>query len=392
VRWIGTVIRWTRVTLGAVLVVGASFLIFARVAITKRAPGEIEIGSYQKVRPEVGGIISTVSVRNGETIAAGVPLFAIADAQRELANQQTLRELEETRIALTATLREREALLNRIHPLERARQVNTNAQVQLEIARSQARVGELRSLASALASKHKRMQELHDQGIASKAELDSAKESADQATWQLRQVEIEHEKSRLAAASSATDVDLATRQQEAALAETQQEIEQLSARAAVLDRAVREAGRLRNLETVRANIPGVVIGSEARELVGKRVEPGEIVFSVVDPTAIRFRALVPEEDVVPVRPGQQAIIELAGLPKTKYRVFRGRVLTIDRQPTRNAPGEQGTYAVLIAVDEPWVKTASGAAMYLPIGMRGTVRIISRPHVGLIEAVREWIIG
>jgi hypothetical protein len=93
-----------------------------------------------------------------------------------------------------------------------------------------------------------------------------------------------------------------------------------------------------------------------------------------------------------VRPGQEAIIELAGLPKTKYRVFRGRVLTVDRQPVRSAPGEQGTYAVVIAVDEPWVKTHTGSTMYLPIGMRGTARIISRPHVGLIEAVREWITG
>lgn len=143
---------------------------------------------------------------------------------------------------------------------------------------------------------------------------------------------------------------------------------------------------------MRSKIPGVVIGSEPRELVGKRVDPGEIVFSVVDPTAIRFRALVPEEDVVPVRAGQLAIIELAGLPKTKYRVFRGRVLTVDRQPQRSAPGQQGVYAVVISVEDPWVKTASGATMYLPIGMRGTARIISRPHVGLIEAVREWITG
>ncbi|MGZ5443099.1 MAG: HlyD family secretion protein [Thermoanaerobaculia bacterium] len=392
-RWIGSIVRWTRITLGALLVVGASFFVFAKVAITKRAPGEVEIGSYQKVRPEVGGIISSVAVKNGETVAAGVPLFAVGDPQREIANQQTMRELEETRIALRAAEREREALLNRIHPLERARQINTNAQVRLEITRAQARVEELRSLASILASKHVRTRELHEQGIASKAELDQARESADQAVWQLKQVEIELEKSRLAALTSATDVDLIGKQQESALADTTQEIEQLRARAAVLERAVAEADRLRTLETVRSRIAGVVVGFEPRELVGKRVEPGEIVFSVVDPTAIRFRALVPEEDVVPVRPGQEAIIELAGLPKTKYRVFRGRVLTIDRQPQeRNAPGDQGAYPVVIAVDEPWVKTSSGGTMYLPIGMRGTVRIISRPHVGIIEAIREWATG
>jgi hemolysin D len=392
-KWIGSIVRWTRVTLGAVLVVGTSFFVFAKVAITKRAPGEVEISSYQKVRPEVGGIISTVAVKNGETVAAGVPLFAVGDPQREAANQQTVRELEETRIALHAAEREREALLNRIHPLERVRQVNTSAQVQLEIARMKARVEELRSSASALAAKQKRTLEMHEQGIASKAELDQAKDSAEQAVWQLKQVEIELEKSRLAAATSVTDVALSGKQQEAALAETSQEIDQLRARLAILVRAVAEADRLRRLETVRSQIPGVVVGFEPRELVGKRVEPGEVVFSVVDPTAIRFRALVAEEDVVPVRPGQEAIIELAGLPKTRYRVFRGRVLTIDRQPQqRTTPGEQGTYAVVIVVDEPWVKTSTGATMYLPIGMRGSVRIISRPHVGIIEAIREWAIG
>lgn len=392
-RWIGSIVRWTRVTLGAVLVTAAAFFAFARIAITERAPGEIEIGTYQKVRPEVGGIISSVAVRTGDTVAAGAPLFAVGDPQREMANQQTLRELQETRIALAAAQREHDALMMRIHPLERARQISNNAQVNLEIARAKARVEELRSQVSALKAKHQRVLDMHEQGIASKAELESAKESAEQAVWQLRQVEIELEKSRLAAATSATDVDLTSKQQESALNQAKRDIEQLRARAAVLERTMAEAARLRQMETVRSNHAGVVVGSEPRELVGKRVEPGEIVFSVVDPAAIRFRALVSEEDVVPVRPGQQAIIELAGLPKTKYRVFRGRVLTIDRQPQqRSTPGEPGVYAVLIGVDDPWVKTPSGAMMYLPIGMRGTARIISRPHVGLIEAMREWLTG
>lgn len=391
-RWIGSIVRWSRVTLVALVLVSAGFFVFARVAITNRAPGEIEIGSYQKVRPEVGGIISSVSVRNGDTVASEVPLFSVNDPQREITNQQTLRELEETRIALAAAERKREALLNRIHPLERSRQVNTDGQVKLEIARARARVEEMRSLANALAARHKRVLDMHQQGIASKAELDGAKESADQAVWQLRQVEIELEKSRLAAAASTTDVDLAAKQQETALAESARDIDQLRTRLANLEHTMAEAVRLRKLETVRSQIAGVVVGFEPRELAGKRVEPGEMVFSVVDPTAIRFRALVPEEDIVPVRPGQQAVIELAGLPKTRYRVFHGRVLTVDRQPIRAARGEQGVYAVVIAVDDPWVKTRNGATMALPIGMSGTAQIISRPHVGLIEAIREWITG
>ena len=391
-RWIGSIVRGSRVTLGALVLVSAGFLVFARVAITHRAPGEIEISAYQKVRPEVGGIISSVAVRDGDTVAAGVPLFSVGDPQREIANQQTLRELQETRIALAAAERERDALLNRIQPLERSRQVSTNAQVKLEIDRARARVEEMRSLASSLAAKHQRVLEMHQQGIASKAELDSAKESADQAVWQLRQVEIELEKSRLAAATSSTDVDLVAKQQERALTESARDIDQFRTRVATLERTMADAARLRKLETVRSQIAGVAVGFEPRQLAGKRVEPGEMVFSVVDPTAVRFRALVPEEDIVAVRPGQQAIIELAGLPKMKYRVFHGRVLMIDRQPIRAAPGEQGSYAVVIAVEDPWVKTNNGTTMYLPIGMRGTAQIISRPHVGLIEAVRDWITG
>jgi len=389
---IARVLRLSRITLGALVVVGASFFIFARVAITERAPGEVEIGAYQKVRPEVGGIISTVAVRNGDTVAAGIPLFTVSDPQREIANQQTLRDLQEARIGLAAAEREREALLSRIHPLESARQASTSAQAQLEIDREKARVGEMRSAASALETKHQRAMDMYQQGIASKAELDSAKKAAEQAVWQLKQVEIEVEKSRLAAQTSATETDLVAKQHETALAESTRNIDQLRARIAVLERTMAETARLRGLETVRSQIAGVVVGCEPRELVGKRIDPGEIVFSVVDPTAIRFRALVPERDVVPVRPGQEATIELTGLPKIKYRTFHGHVLTVDRQPTRAAPGEQGSYAVVIAVEDPWVKTQNGATMYLPIGMSGTARIVSRPHVGLIEAVREWVTG
>jgi len=248
---IARVLRLSRITLGALVVVGASFFIFARVAITERAPGEVEIGAYQKVRPEVGGIISTVAVRNGDTVAAGIPLFTVSDPQREIANQQTLRDLQEARIGLAAAEREREALLSRIHPLESARQASTSAQAQLEIDREKARVGEMRSAASALETKHQRAMDMYQQGIASKAELDSAKKAAEQAVWQLKQVEIEVEKSRLAAQTSATETDLVAKQHETALAESTRNIDQLRARIAVLERTMAETARLRGLETVR---------------------------------------------------------------------------------------------------------------------------------------------
>lgn len=387
--WVRSTLRWTRATFVSTAVVAAIFAATVRLSLGTRAPGEIEIGTYQKVRPAVAGMIARVHVRSGDSVAANAALLQLDDPQRELDVDLALRDRTEARIALAAALRERDALEGRIHPLEQARQEGTAGQARLDVRRAAARVEETRSIATVAESRASRVAELHALGITSRADLDQARESARQAQWQLRQAELEHEKIALAARTSTGDTQLVARQQESALTDLDRQIDQLRARIITLDRGIAAASRAQTMELVRASIPGVVVGAEPRELAGRRVDAGEVVFTVVDPSAIRFRALVQEEEVVRVKPGQEAIVELAGLPKAKYRTFRGRVESIEREPVRSAPGASGAYAVRIALEQPWVATELGR-LYFPIGMRGTARIQSRPRLGIAAAIVDWM--
>lgn len=390
-KWIGAVLRWTRVTFAVMAAVAVTFFALVRVSLTARAAGEIEIGTYQKVRPAVGGIITRVHVHSGEDVAPGAMLLELHDTQRELEAETGARDLIEARIALDAAIRERDALASRIHPLERSSRAGTAEQARLDVSRAAARVEECRSIASVAQSRAARVAELHAQGVTSRADLDQAGESARQSEWQLRQAELEHRKIAVAAGSATEDTQLVARQQDQALTAADRQIEQLRARVATLERTIAVATRNERMESVRAAMTGVVVGCDPRELGGRRVEAGEVIFAVVDPTAIRFRALVPEEEVARVKPGQEATIELAGLPRTKFRTFRGRVESVEREAQRTAPGQPGAYAVRIALEQPWVATEHGR-LYFPIGMRGTARIVSRPRLGIAEAIVEWVTG
>ena len=136
---------------------------------------------------------------------------------------------------------------------------------------------------------------------------------------------------------------LAFEQAEAKLAQLR-ETAQLKRKAAEADLRILEIRRDRSaraleyaegnakLMTVRATFAGVVViksvfkgngMSEVQE--GDEVRPGLPILDIVDPSAMRVRALVNQADVLRVQPGLAAVIRLDAYPELK---FDGRVSVV----------------------------------------------------------------
>ncbi|MFN4354947.1 efflux RND transporter periplasmic adaptor subunit [Parvibaculum sp.] len=74
---------------------------------------------------------------------------------------------------------------------------------------------------------------------------------------------------------------------------------------------------------ITAPVAGEVLRSEYKIKVGDMVQPGQILYMVGDPGELNIDAEVDEEDIVKVRPGQEALIRADAFPG---RVLEGNVV------------------------------------------------------------------
>jgi multidrug efflux pump subunit AcrA (membrane-fusion protein) len=126
--------------------------------------------------------------------------------------------------------------------------------------------------------------------------------------------------------------------------------------------------------------------------VGRSVQAGEVLFNVVDVTSIAFVTRVPEQDIVRVRAGQTAYIEIAGLPKQRFDVFQGEVGTVYQEPDAKAGAGTILYPVRIQLDTPWINLAEGGKFYLRSGMQGVAKIAYRRNVPILDALLDTLLG
>ena len=144
--------------------------------------------------------------------------------------------------------------------------------------------------------------------------------------------------------------------------------------------------------TLRAAMPGVVIGSPVNELLGQYVQAGEALFSIIDVSSIFFVTPVPEQALVQVRPGQPANVEITGLPKRQFKIFSGsvdKVVAHDLGPPQ--PGDLPLFPVHIQLQTPWLRLDEGR-FYLRSGMRGSAKIAYRRNMPMLEVIYDFLVG
>ena len=377
------------VLLGLLILTAMAVVFLIRIERVIEARGEVGLGRYQQVRPSVPGLVSRVLVEPGDTVRADEVLIELEDpeAREELASVE--HRLADTAAALADGRQQREVLAESI-PLETRQWHSRSRRQSLESRRLAVRVEELQVRLDSFRRREQRARELFEAGLVSQEQLEEARNET-------REVEAIYQQSELAAASA--------REETAAFRESRQLLEAEHASKRIeLDSTVSQLeqqrlgllSRRRHLQerlaslSLRATIDGVVVGSWPRDLLGRQPEVGEAVLTVVDVEAIFFEGYVPEETIVRVKEGQSAYVEILGLPKHRFEIFRGAVKEVSLQPDLDRSDGRIFYPVRLALDRPWI-TFEGQRFYLRDGMRGRARIVYRSRARIARVLWDILL-
>ncbi len=260
------------------------------------APGSVTSIRDAKIGSKISGRVAVVLVEEGQTVSAGAPLLRLDTS--DLIAQEA--QAQASAAAARAKLQE---VVAGPRPEERRQSVNAVGQAQAALRSAQAQL----DLAQANVQ---RIRSLHAQGAVSKQDLDSAETQVSVAQAQVAQAK--------AALDSAQQnwriIDVVGSRPE----DVQQARAQL---------AQAEAG----LAMIRVQLRDSTISAPFAGMITQRnVEPGEVVspqstgalFMLSQIADVYVELAVPEERRAKIRPGQEALMDIDGLPG---RTFRGRV-------------------------------------------------------------------
>jgi multidrug resistance efflux pump len=387
-RWI---VRFFPVCVGLLLLSAVVFAVFARIERVVEAGGEVRVQSYELVRPRVSGLVQAVRVEPGEEVRSGQVLAQLQDheLQRELLTVR--QEFQAAHSRLDRLFTERRLHVSELQPLEINHRRFALSRNSLDVALSVSKAAEFEIELEMKRQRRQQAWELAKAGVISQQELQKAQQEELAADQRRSQSRLQERMMRLERSSLDQEMLLRDAQQRRTLAELDGQIRELEAQAEQWAIRVDELERLKAFLEVRANMNGVVTGLPSRDLLGQHVQAGKEIFSIIDISSVSFVTRVTEQTIVQVRPGQSAYVEIAGLPKSRFQVFAGRVLRVDQSPMVDAQGGVPLYPVHVQLSEPWIELDEGR-FYLRNGMRGTAKIAYRHNVPLIRAVYEFLVG
>jgi len=234
--------------------------------------GKAEPAEWQAVRAETAGVVSSAPVEDGQAVAVGTVLAAIADPTLQAEIDTAQARLNEAR----ANLATHEAGGK---PAEYTEIENSLARARFELAQAQ------KSLAS--------LERLVAQHAATQQEADAARDKVQQS--ELEMAGLEKRKKSLVSPSEVTAAQARVGDVETSLALAQK-------RAA--------------LSFVRSTMAGVVYGREVR--VGSFVNAGDLVANVGRMDQLRVRVYVDEPELGRVAVGQPVTITWDALPGRQW--------------------------------------------------------------------------
>jgi HlyD family secretion protein len=234
--------------------------------------GKVEPSLWQAVRAETGGIVSRAPVEDGQTVAAGAVLAAIADPSLQAEIDAAQAKLNEAR----ANLASQEAGGK---PAEFTDIENNLARARFDLEQAQKTLATLERLVARHA--------------ATQQEADAARDKVQQS-----ELEIAGLEKRKRSLVSPTEVAAAR------------------ARVGDAETALQLAGRREALSLVRSPMAGVVYGGEVR--AGSYVNPGDLVANVGQMDRLRVRVYVDEPELGRVAVDQPVTITWDALPGRQW--------------------------------------------------------------------------
>jgi membrane fusion protein len=363
---------------GSVAAAGVFFCL-ARYARVETVVGAIvPDAGIASIVPTRSGVVSAISVREGQHVMAGANLAAIraeedgamgtsASAQLEAAIAQQdaslLAQVEATRAAANAQLNQLSA-----------QQTGLRA----EIEQIQSQINFQQGLVASALKDFERAKTLSGSGYISPRELQAREEtllSRRQNLAQLQQA-LETRRTALAEAErSSAQTTAQARAQGASLAAARAEVAQLAA----------NANGSRSY-VLRAPVAGRVTALTAR--VGNPATPQSPIMIVVPSgSALRAELAAPSAAIGFIRPAQEVRIAIDAFPYQRFGTIKGRVLTVASSPI-NQQGPNGAvvpvYPVTVALYQTNVSAFGQDRPLLP-GMTLTARIVTEK-----QTLLEWL--
>ncbi len=372
-----------------IFVVGVGVSMLGSYERTVTAPGEVRVREYHVVRPEVGGLVDAVHVASGDRVRSGQELVRLRDPAAERARLELEQELSEAQTRLESLRHQHRHLTELIHPLLLARESAAIGRGALQAEVRRLRVGELAIQLQATQELEVRARELSEAGVLSEQDLHAARFSRLEAEQRHRSAEVEEELERRRQRELHASLELARREQRLAIVRLEQEIEEVEIQRSRWRDELEALALLREKRRIAAPIAGVVVSVPARELLGRSAVPGEQLLMIVDVDSVYFLTWVSEQAIVRVRDGQAAQVDIAGLPRQRFKMFSGRVEKVAQDPTAFDDTGPRRYAVEIRLREPAIDLEDGRFV-LRSGMRGNAKIAFQRRVPLLWAVYDFL--
>lgn len=346
------------------------FLTFAGYARVEVATGFIVPDKgVSTIQPTRNGIVTALSVKDGQNVSAGAELATIRSEEEGSANMSPAAQIE------AAVGRQDASLVNQMV----ASSASADAQLRQLAAQRTGLMGEIdqlrsqielqRSLIVSAQKDYDRVRAVAERGFISLRDLQAREE-----TLIGRQQGLSQLTQSLAVKQAA--LSEADRSGEQIMAQTQAQNAGLSAaRAEVAQQAANAAGS--RAYVLRAPVAGRVTALTAR--VGQSVNPQSPVMTIVPAgSVLQAELAIPGTAIGFIRPGQVVRLAIDAFPFQRFGTIKGRIKTVASSAVSARTVEGGTvavYPVIITLDQSYI-IAFGRRLPLVPGMSVTARIVT----------------
>lgn len=361
------------------LIAAVAFLSLASYSRSETVTGAVTPDAgFSQIIPPRTGVVAVISVKDGQTVAAGIELASIR------AEEDSASGISSAAMIGQAIARQDTSLSAQSD----AAQSSARAQLAQIAAQRTGLTAEIGQLQSQIVLQHTLI-------ASAQNDFDRVRKVAERGFISLRDVQV-REETLLARQQGLSQLTQALSAKQAALAEAGQTAEQIAAqsraqyaslaatRAEVAQQAASTAGS--RSYVLRAPVAGRVTALTAR--VGQPANP-QIPLMTIVPAGSRLRAelVVPSSAIGFVKAGQAVRLAIDAFPFQRFGTVNGRIITVANSPV-TVQGANGTttpvYPVTVALDAASVQ-AFGRSQPLVSGMTLTARIVLEK-----QTLLEWL--
>ncbi len=322
---------------------------FFKMDITAQGKGKVICARWIDVKPEIGGIIKSVEVNEGDKVKKGDLLFILEDRENRLETEASLQKTAEIKKnianlkqnlsiqkeSMTSTIAEAKAALREARAGFRIMRNGPKAE---EISLAQRSVKRAHQQVEKAALDLNRLEQAFSLKLVSRQELENGVHRK-----ALYLTDLALAEDRFALLMNKYDNDqidtskARVERQRAVLAKAltrEKELEILkqeltTARQALMTEEKRLEAMTKKLmlTQITAPISGIIMTYDTQHLEGKAVIKGEVVLKIGGTNEYLVECKVSEKDFPLVKIGQKARVTIKPFPKGEYKLFSARVAT-----------------------------------------------------------------